>query len=78
MKDLEKLQKQINLAQSFVNWVTNENGGDKELMEKLGGLHVEEINSIVLKLLKINKDKIQTEIEKSKNWIEFLETIKNL
>ncbi len=76
MNNLVKLQKQVNLAQSFLNFATNNHGGDKELMAKLAGLHIEEINSIVLKLLSIDKNKINEEIYRSVDWITFLKEIK--
>lgn len=77
-EDGARLQKQINLAQSFLNWEQNEHGGDKELMGKFAGMHVDDLNKHMLKLLGVDKAKLNKEIDKSLSWINFLTEIVEL
>ena len=73
--DGARLQKQINLAQSFLNWEQNGHGGDKELMGKFAEMHIEDLNRHLLKLLMIDKVKLSAEIKKSEEWVGFLKEV---
>ena len=72
MIDLNKLEKQVRLAQSFIHW-TKEGSGDPELMAKLAELHVEDINKTVLRLLNVSKEELTDKRNKANEWIDFLD-----
>lgn len=74
-EDGARLQKQINLAQSYLNYEQGEHGGDKELMGKFAGMHIDDLNKHLLKLLNVDKAKLRAEMDKSLSWINFLEEI---
>ena len=74
-EDGARLQKQINLAQGYLNFSENEHGGDKELMGKLSSMHVDDLNKHLLKLLGIDKVQLNAEINKSLIRRDFLSDI---